>query len=155
MSRSPAPMHIPDGFLSTPAALALWLIAAAFVGLALHRSRRQLGERTVPVMGVLAAFIFAAQALNFPVAGGTSGHLIGATLAAILLGPWPSVLVMTCVLIVQGLLFQDGGLLAMGGNIVNMAILSALVGATAYRVAAKVLALPAGPRAGRLAAAFF
>ncbi len=151
LGQPPAPMHIPDGFLSTAVAVILWVLAAGFIAYALYQTRRQLGERAIPLMGVLAAFIFAAQAINFPVIGGTSGHLIGAALAAILLGPWPAVLVMTCVLGVQGLLFQDGGLLAMGGNILNMAALAPLVGATVYR-GLRTLLPPTRP--ARLAGAF-
>jgi cobalt/nickel transport system permease protein len=125
-------MHIPDGFLSVPVAVVGWLITAVIVGLALRQTREQLGERQIPLMGILAAFIFAAQMINFPVAGGTSGHLIGGTLAAILLGPWAAVLVMTSVVAVQALLFQDGGLLALGFNIFNMGILAPFVGYAAY-----------------------
>lgn len=130
---SPTPMHIPDGFLSLGVALIGWLLAAIGVGIALWRSREALGERQVPLMGVLAAFIFAAQMLNFTVAGGTSGHLIGGALAAILLGPWVAVLTMTTVVAVQALLFQDGGLLVMGANITNMAIIAPLVAYGLYR----------------------
>jgi len=130
---SPIPMHIPDGFLSLSVAVFCWLLAAAGVGLALWRSRHDLGQQQAPLMGVLAAFIFAAQMLNFPVAGGTSGHLIGGTLAAALLGPWASMLTMTTVVAVQALLFQDGGLLAMGANILNMAVIAPLVGYGVYR----------------------
>jgi len=131
----PAPilMHIPDGFLSPGVALIGWIVAIVGVGLALWRSREALGERQVPLMGVLAAFIFAAQMLNFTVAGGTSGHLIGGALAAILLGPWAGILTMTTVVAVQALLFQDGGLLVMGANITNMAIIACLVGYGVYR----------------------
>ncbi len=124
---SPEPMHIPDGFLSLPLALVLWLVSAVFVGAALRRVDRDLDERALPLMGVLAAAIFAGQMLNFTVAGGTSGHLIGAALATILLGPWPAMLVMTSVVAVQALLFQDGGLLALGANLFNMAVLAVLV----------------------------
>ncbi|HHS98518.1 MAG TPA: cobalamin biosynthesis protein CbiM [Chloroflexi bacterium] len=126
-------MHIPDGFLSPMVALVGWVIAAVGVGLALWRSREALGERQIPLMGVLAAFIFAAQMLNFTVAGGTSGHLIGGALAAILLGPWAGILTMTTVVAVQAILFQDGGLLVMGANITNMAIVACLVGYGVYR----------------------
>ncbi|HEY75708.1 MAG TPA: cobalamin biosynthesis protein CbiM [Thermoflexia bacterium] len=126
-------MHIPDGFLSLAVALVGWVVAAVGVGLALWRSREALGERQVPLMGVLAAFIFAAQMLNFTVAGGTSGHLLGGALAAILLGPWAGILTMTTVVAVQALLFQDGGLLVMGANITNMAVIACLVGYGVYR----------------------
>jgi cobalt/nickel transport system permease protein len=108
-------------------------LAVVIIGYALRQTREQLGERQVPVLGVLAAFIFAAQAINFPVAGGTSGHLLGGALAAIVLGPWSAVLVMTAVIGLQALLFQDGGLLVMGWNIVNMGILTILTGSLVYR----------------------
>lgn len=130
----PVALHIPDGFLSTPISLVGWLVAVVLIAMALRQTREQLGERQVPVLGVLAAFIFAAQAINFPVAGGTSGHLLGGALAAIVLGPWAAVLVMTAVVGLQALLFQDGGLLVMGWNIVNMGVLTAFVGAVVYRV---------------------
>ena len=130
----PVALHIPDGFLSTPIALVGWLLAIVLIVLALRQTRDQLGERQVPILGVMAAFIFAAQAINFPVAGGTSGHLLGGALAAIVLGPWAAVLVMTAVVGLQGLLFQDGGLIVMGWNITNMGILTAFVGVAAYRL---------------------
>lgn len=130
---SPTHMHIPDGFLSLGVVLISWAVAAVGVGLALWRSRSVLGERQVPLVGVLAAFIFAAQMLNFTVAGGTSGHLIGGALSAILLGPWAGILTMTTVVAVQALLFQDGGLLVMGANITNMAIIATLVGYGVFR----------------------
>lgn len=123
-------LHIPDGFLNVPVSLVGWLLAAAFIGLALRQTRP--AEREIPLMGILAAFIFAAQMINFPVAGGTSGHLVGGTLAAILLGPWAAVIVMTCVVGVQALVFQDGGLIVMGFNLLNMAIISPFVGYTVY-----------------------
>ncbi|HVU12189.1 MAG TPA: energy-coupling factor ABC transporter permease [Phototrophicaceae bacterium] len=125
-------MHIPDGFLSLPVAAVGWLLLIILIGIALRQTRRQLGERQIPLMGILAAFVFAAQMINFPVAGGTSGHLLGALLIAVLLGPWATVLVMTCVIGVQGLLFQDGGLTALGFNVVNMGIISGFVGYAVY-----------------------
>ncbi len=125
-------MHIPDGFLNTGTSIATWVASAGSVGYAVRRAGRELGERQVPLMGVTAAFIFAAQMLNFTVAGGTSGHLLGGALAAILLGPWGAMLVLTSVLAVQALLFQDGGLLALGANILNMAVIGVLVGWLAY-----------------------
>ena len=129
-------LHIPDGFLSLGIAIVCWVIAIAFVGLAVPRSASTLGERQVPLMGVMAAFIFAAQMINFPVAGGTSGHLLGGALAAMVLGPWAAILVMASVLGVQALLFQDGGLVALGANILNMGVLTALVGYGLYRASA-------------------
>lgn len=127
-------LHIPDGFLSVPVAILAWLVTVAFIIVALRMTSRTLDERQVPLMGVLAAFIFAAQAFNFPVAGGTSGHMLGGALAAILLGPWPALLVMTAVIALQGLIFQDGGLLAMGANIFIMGILTVWVGYFTYQV---------------------
>jgi cobalt/nickel transport system permease protein len=102
-------------------------------------ANKKLKEKHVPLMGVLAAFIFAAQMLNFPIAGGTSGHLIGAALAAILLGPWAAVLIMSCVLIAQCLIFQDGGLLALGANIFNMGIVASFSAYFLYRLSTSVL----------------
>lgn len=130
---SPPVMHIPDGFLSILVSIALWIATAAIVAVSLQRVNKDLGERQVPLMGVLAAAIFAGQMLNFPVAGGTSGHLLGAALATILLGPYAAVLIMACVIGVQGLLFQDGGLLAMGANIFNMGIVGVIVTNFLYR----------------------
>lgn len=120
-------LHIPDGFLSVPVAVLWWVLTIAVLAVAV-RSVGGLNERQVPLMGVMAAFIFAAQMLNFPVLGGTSGHLLGGALAALLLGPWAGMLVMACVVALQALLFQDGGLLALGANIFNMGIATAFVG---------------------------
>ncbi len=125
-------MHIPDGFISTGTAAATWAVSAGGVGYAARRVSREMDERRVPLMGVTAAFIFAAQMLNFTVVGGTSGHLLGGALAAILLGPWAGTLVLTAVLVVQALLFQDGGLLALGANVLNMALVGVLVGWVVY-----------------------
>jgi cobalt/nickel transport system permease protein len=148
---APIAMHIPDGFLSVPVSLALWILTVAVVAYALARARQDLGERQVPMMGVLAAAIFAGQMLNFPVTGGTSGHLIGAALATILLGPWAAILVMTCVVSIQALLFQDGGLLVLGANIFNMGILAVAV---SYGVYMLVRRLSGGRRWGILAGGF-
>lgn len=125
---APTALHIPDGFLSPAVALTFWALAAALIWWAARKTRGRLGERQIPLMGVMAAFIFAAQMINFPVAGGTSGHLLGGALAAIALGPWAGMLVMTAVISVQALLFQDGGLLAMGANVFNMGLLTAAIG---------------------------
>ncbi|MGB2962489.1 MAG: energy-coupling factor ABC transporter permease [Anaerolineales bacterium] len=134
MLYSPTQLHIPDGFLSVVISLIFWLTAIIFIGLAISKTNQSLGEKQVPLMGVMAAFIFAAQMLNFPIAGGTSGHFLGGALAAIVLGPWAGILVMTAVIGVQGLLFQDGGLLVMGANIFNMGILTAVIGFGLYRM---------------------
>jgi len=139
MLLSPVAMHIPDGFLSPLVAVILWVLAIAVVGYALKRVGQDLGERQVPLMGVLAAAIFAGQMLNFTVAGGTSGHLMGAAIATILLGPWGAIIVLTCVVGVQALIFQDGGLLALGGNIFNMGIVGVTISFFVYRTGAKLL----------------
>ena len=129
---SPTPLHIPDGFLTLIVSLVCWLITVAVLTVAVRRTE-VMDERQIPLMGIMAAFIFAAQMINFPVAGGTSGHLLGGALAAIVLGPWAGKLVMTAVVAVQGLLFQDGGLLVMGANILNMGLLTATIGYGLYR----------------------
>jgi len=141
-------MHIPDGFLDAKTVVVTGALAAAGVATALRRARIELPPRRVPLLGLTAAFVFAAQMVNFPVAGGTSGHLLGATLAAVLLGPSGAVLVMTAVLTVQCLLFADGGLLALGANVFNMGVVS---GASGYYVYRSILRLWPGGR-GRLAA---
>jgi cobalt/nickel transport system permease protein len=125
-------MHIPDGFLDAATSAVTWAASAGSVAYAVRRVSRELEERQVPLMGVSAAFIFAAQMLNFTIAGGTSGHLLGGALAAILLGPWAGMLVITSVLAVQALLFQDGGLLALGANILNMAVIGVLLAWVVY-----------------------
>ncbi len=135
MHYSPVPMHIPDGFLSLIVSIVCWAASAAIIGLAISKTNKSLGEKQIPLMGVMAAFIFAAQMINFPVAGGTSGHLLGGAMAAIVLGPWAGMLVMTSVIAVQGLLFQDGGLVVMGANILNMGLVTAAVGYGLYRSA--------------------
>ena len=129
----PPAMHIPDGFLSLAISLVFWVATAVLLAVAVRRTSGELGERQIPLMGVMAAFIFAAQMINFPVAGGTSGHLLGGALAAIALGPWAAMLVMASVIGVQALLFQDGGLVVMGANIFNMGLLTALIGYGIYR----------------------
>ena len=131
---SPVALHIPDGFLNLWISLVFWLATIVMVGIAISKTNKSLGEKQIPLMGIMAAFIFAAQMLNFPIAGGTSGHFLGGALAAIVLGPWAGILVMTSVVAVQGLLFQDGGLLVMGANIFNMGILTAVIGFGLYRM---------------------
>lgn len=133
MHYAPSQLHIPDGFLNFIVSLVCWGITVLVLAVAISRTNKSLGERQVPLMGIMAAFIFAAQMINFPVAGGTSGHLLGGALAAIVLGPWAAMLVMTAVIAVQGLLFQDGGLLVMGANILNMGILTVVIGYGLYR----------------------
>ncbi len=120
-------MHIPDGFLDTKTWITTAAASGAAVAYAVKKVNRELEEKDPPLMGVLAAFIFAAQMINFPVAGGTSGHFIGGALAAILLGPWKAILVMLSVISVQALLFGDGGITALGANVLNMAIIAPLL----------------------------
>jgi cobalt/nickel transport system permease protein len=136
-----APLHAPDGFFSGPVLAVTWAISIVAVAIALRMTGRQLNERMVPALGVFAAFIFAAQMINFPVAGGTSGHLVGGALAAIVLGPWAAVLVVTAVVVLQALVFQDGGLVAMGANILNMAVVSSLVGYAVFRMGGRMSAV--------------
>lgn len=126
-------LHVPDGFLSLPVMLVTWVIAIGLIAVSLNRAQAQYQERTVPLMGVCAAFIFAAQMINFPIPGGTSGHLLGGTLAGALLGPWAGSLVMSVVFIVQATLFQDGGLTVLGANIFNMGLIGTFGGYYLYR----------------------
>ena len=144
-------MHIPDGFLSVFVSILLWIASVLVVSYALRRVKADLDERQVPLMGVLAAAIFAGQMLNFAVAGGTSGHLMGAAIATILLGPWAATLVMTTVVGVQALIFQDGGLLALGANIFNMAVIGVTVAYFTYQT---VQRLASGKRWGIFAGGF-
>jgi cobalt/nickel transport system permease protein len=144
-------MHIPDGFLSLPPASATAAASISVLWAALRRLRLGLPRRKIPLMGLSAAFLFTAQMLNFPVAGGTSGHLLGAVLAAVLLGPSAAVVVMTAVLLVQCLLFADGGVVALGANVFNMAIAAVLGGHAVFRTISR--ALPS--RRGFLAATAF
>jgi cobalt/nickel transport system permease protein len=127
-------MHIPDGFMSAPVNVASAAVSIGAVGYALARAKTTLEEKQIPLLGVTAAFIFAAQMLNFPVAAGTSGHFMGAALAAVLLGPLNAVIAMTLVVVLQCLLFGDGGLTALGTNVFNMAILGSFVGWGGFRL---------------------
>lgn len=140
MPTVPLALHIPDGFLSGGIAAILWVVAIGVIAIGLRVANRDLDEARVPLLGVLAAFIFAAQMLNFPVAGGTSGHFLGATLAAVLLGPWIACVVMAVVIAVQAIAFADGGITALGANIVNMGVLGALL--AGYLVRVGLMALP-------------
>ena len=127
-------MHIPDGFLSHSLNAATFMISAGACTYGVKKVNRTFGEREVPLMGVTAAFTFAAQMINFPIAGGTSGHFLGAVFSSVLLGPWAGLLIMTIVLIVQCLGFADGGLTALGSNIFNMGVIGALGGYTIFYI---------------------
>lgn len=131
-------MHIPDGFLSAPVIVTTNIAAAVAVGTALKRVGRELDEKRVPVMGIMSAFVFGVQTLNFPIIGGTSGHVLGGFLTALLVGPDAALIVMTVVLIVQALLFNDGGVLALGANILNMALIGGWCCYWVYRWLAKL-----------------
>lgn len=121
-------MHLPDGVLDTKIWATLDLVSAGVVAYAIRKTTSESGEKKIPMMGVMAAFIFAAQLMNVPTPGGPPVHLVGAALAAILLGPWPATVVMTAVLAVQALLMQDGGLLALGANVFNIGVIGTLGG---------------------------
>lgn len=127
-------MHIPDGMLSTQVAAASALAGAGFIGYAVRWAKRQLSERTTVLVSVMAALVFALQMLNFPIAPGISGHFAGGAAAAILLGPWAAVIVMTTVLLVQALVFADGGVVALGANVVNLAVIGPLAGYAVWRL---------------------
>lgn len=132
-------VHVPDGFIDAPTSAVTGVVAAAAVAVSLRGARRELDERTAPLAGLVAAFIFAVQMLNFPVAAGTSGHLLGGALAAILVGPCTGALCISVVLLMQGILFADGGLTALGVNITNMAVVGVVVAYVVFRGLVKVL----------------
>ncbi|MBW8087139.1 energy-coupling factor ABC transporter permease [Streptomyces hygroscopicus subsp. hygroscopicus] len=131
-------MHVPDGFIDAPVSVATGVVAAGAVAVSLRGARRELDERTAPLAGLVAAFIFAVQMLNFPVAAGTSGHLLGGALAAILVGPYTGVLCVSVVLLMQGVLFADGGLTALGVNITDMALVTTVVAYAIFRTIVKL-----------------
>ena len=132
-------MHVPNGFLDVPTSVATAAVAVGGVALALRGARRELDDRTAPMAGLVAAFVFAGQMVNFPVGAGTSGHLLGGALAAVLVGPWTAVLSVTVVLLVQTLLMADGGLTALGANISLMALVAVGTGWLVFRAAQAVL----------------
>lgn len=143
--------HIPDGFLSAPVAAGTLVVAGAVTALAARKARDGLDDRAAPTLGLATAAIFAIQAINFPVAAGTSGHLLGGVLAATIFGPWAAFLVMTSVVIAQAVLFADGGLTALGANVLNIAGGGALAGYAIYRLLLRTLG--AGRRRRAVAAA--
>lgn len=131
-------MHIPDGMLDTKTWVGAWLVSGSFLGIAVRRVRSALSDSRIVLMAVLAALIFALQMLNFPVAGGTSGHFAGGAAAAIVLGPWAAVVVISAILVVQALVFADGGIAALGANMLNMAVIGPFVGWWVYRAFARL-----------------
>lgn len=132
-------MHVPDGFLDAPTSVATGVVAAAAVAVSLRGAGRELDDRTAPMAGLVATFVFAAQMINFPVGAGTSGHLMGGALAAVLVGPWTAVLCLTVVLVVQGLLMADGGITALGTNITLIGIVTVVVGWGVFVVLRRLL----------------
>ncbi len=137
-------MHIPDGFINGATSAGFGVAAAGGLGAAIKQTGRYLSERQVPLAGLVAAFVFAAQMVNFPVSIGVSGHLLGGVLAAVLIGPWAAFVVLSVVLIVQGMVFADGGLSALGLNIFNMGFIGAVGGYAIYRMLLRVM-----PKDGR------
>jgi cobalt/nickel transport system permease protein len=132
-------MHMPDGLINAPVSIGAGVLVAGAVAVSLKKTKGSLDSQTAPMAGLVAVFIFAAQMINFPVAAGTSGHLMGGALAAILVGPWVAVLVMTVVVGIQALVFADGGLSALGINILNMGIVTVIVGILVFAGLMKVL----------------
>jgi cobalt/nickel transport system permease protein len=132
-------MHIPDGFIDLPVSAAAAVVSGSAITVALRKSRGSMEQEVAPMAGLTAVFIFAVQMLNFPVAAGTSGHLLGGALAAILVGPWVALLAMTVVLSLQAFIFADGGLSAIGLNILNMGVLTVVVGWLVFKIVLKVL----------------
>ena len=132
-------MHVPDGFLDAPTSIATGAAAAAALGVALRKARHELDDRTAPMAGLVATFVFSAQMVNFPVGLGTSGHLLGGALAAVLVGPWTGLLAVSVVLIVQALLLADGGITALGTNISLLAVAGVVVGWFTFRLLQKLM----------------
>ncbi|TDA31019.1 MAG: cobalamin biosynthesis protein CbiM [Hadesarchaea archaeon] len=142
-------MHLPDGFLTPEVWVPLWALAAAVLAFSVWRVNRRLEDRHVPLLGVLAAFVFAVQMLNVPVAGGTSGHVVGGVLIAVFVGPLAGSLVMASILAVQALFFQDGGITTLGANILNMGLIGAILGYWLYFLISRVV----GGKRGRMVGA--
>jgi cobalt/nickel transport system permease protein len=132
-------MHVPDGFLDAPTSVVTGVVAAGGVAVALRKARGELDDRTAPMAGLVAAFIFAGQMINFPVGAGTSGHLLGGALAAVLVGPWTGALCISVVLLVQALFMADGGVTALGTNITLMGLVGCFTGYAVFRLVAAVL----------------
>ncbi|GAV23574.1 energy-coupling factor ABC transporter permease [Carboxydothermus pertinax] len=144
-------MHIADGILNTEVLVTTAGVSLGMVGLSLKKSKGQLGERQIPMLGVVSSFIFAAQMLNFPIIGGTSGHLLGGMLASALLGPWNAVLALTTVLFVQAVFFSDGGITALGANVFNMAVIGVFTGYLVYQLTQKIFPGKTGKTIGLIA----
>jgi cobalt/nickel transport system permease protein len=150
LSQEVVRLHIPDGFLDPKTYGTLWGVSGGTIAYALYKVKDTLDEKKIPLLGITAAFIFAAQMLNFPVAGGTSGHFVGALLACVLLGPWEGFLTISVVLLVQCLFFADGGLTALGANIFNMGIVAGLLSYYLMTIAKRPLAKRFGEKTALL-----
>lgn len=148
-------MHIPDILIDSRVALATTVVGAAGLAYGLRRVERRHGERTTSLMGMMAAFVFAAQMVNFPVGPGVSGHLLGGVLSAVILGPWAGAVVIAAVLIVQCLVFQDGGVTALGANFLNMGLIGSIGGYAIYAPIRKAIGGPKGVLVGSMIAAWF
>jgi len=148
-------MHIPDGFLSINTWVSTWIISIAGISYCVKKTEQILKDKMIPLMGVISAFIFAAQMINFPVMSGTSGHLLGGVLAAVLLGPFAGAIVLAVVLVAQCLIFQDGGLTALGANIFNMSFLGTIGGYFIYRMIQKIIGENKGIVLGSAISAWF
>ncbi len=132
-------MHVPDGLIGPVTAILTWIVAVIIVGYALRRAQAELDDRSIPIVGLTAAFIFAAQMVTVPVAGGTSAHLLGGAMAGIMLGPWVGTLVVSVVYMVQAIAFADGGITALGANVLAMGVLAAVGGYYLFRTLTAVL----------------
>ncbi len=148
-------MHLPDGILDPTTCVCTGIVSAATVGYAVHRVRTELQSGAIPLIGMTASCVFAAQMVNFPIVGGTSGHLLGGVLAAALLGPWVGLITMSIVLLVQSLLFHDGGVTALGANILNMGIIGSLLGYSLYSAVQRRIGGRMGIIAGAALASWF
>src|SRR5688572_28792099 len=146
-------MHVPDGFIDVPVSVAAGAVAAAGVAAGLRGARHELDDRAAPLAGLVAAFVFAVQMLNFPVGAGTSGHLLGGALAAILVGPYTGVLCISVVLLMQCVFFADGGVTALGINVLIMGVVTVLVGWGVFRLVTRAVRNRAGVSAGAFLAA--
>ncbi|MBI2825630.1 MAG: energy-coupling factor ABC transporter permease [Planctomycetia bacterium] len=147
-------MHLPDGFLNASTCAGTAVVAGGALAWGIRQARAKVGDHLIPLLGVMSACVFSAQMVNFPILWGTSGHLVGGALAAIILGPWAGALAMTVVLIVQCLLFYDGGLTALGANVLNMAIAGSLLAYAPYTVCRRLVAGPSGHVVGASVAAW-
>jgi len=147
-------VHIPDGFLTANTWVPAWVISVGGLWVCVRKTAQVLKDKMVPMMGVMSAFIFAAQMLNFPVIGGTSGHLLGGVLAAVLLGPYAGAIVIAVVLVVQCLVFQDGGLTALGANILNMSFVGTIGGYIIYNILRRIIRNNKGVLVGTALAAW-